>query len=268
MLSPVRPSIPSIPWWPITPSRLTRGKEDAMSAQITRKGFTLIELLVVISIIAILAGLLLPAIGQVRRNANYTKTMSNMRQIATSVKVYSDAENAAPYWGDTSIVSGETIPGSTTTQKKNAVMLLLSRWVTPVPEAKAYACPIKGGTVTYKYATGEALPVNWATAQATPAYFFDYNVPFSGLDSSQRVIIAMDRATANNENETAITYASEGRSERIKEKQGAADTYIHPTFNGKNGTVEDDVYDADDGETEPTDWTWTAGSPTAAWCRG
>lgn len=46
----------------------------------TRRAFTIVELMVTIGIIALLTGLLLPGLGMVRRQANATKSQSNLRQ--------------------------------------------------------------------------------------------------------------------------------------------------------------------------------------------
>src|ERR1051325_1620259 len=111
------------------------------AALAARAGFTLIELLVVISIIAILASLLLPALAKSKEKAKTIRCVSNLHQMAIGYHLYADEHNddlVTLYLFETA-PPGSLYPGSAT-------------WLAGLPRpyligTNVIACPSVRGSV-------------------------------------------------------------------------------------------------------------------------
>ena len=72
---------------PVRPLRFP-ARRHAQAARPASKAFTLVELLVVIGIIALLVGILMPALSTARESSMAIKSMSNLRQLAIGLDMY------------------------------------------------------------------------------------------------------------------------------------------------------------------------------------
>lgn len=132
-----------------------------------RAAFTLVELLVVITIIAILAGLLLPALSLAKAKARDTACLSNLRQILAAAKSYTDDNHAQFPWTF-------TLTGSEEGDQENRVS-----WVCYIKPyysgaSQLLMCPLR--TRSIQASPGGPFPVNedgevvWASDGTTANY--------------------------------------------------------------------------------------------------
>jgi prepilin-type processing-associated H-X9-DG protein/prepilin-type N-terminal cleavage/methylation domain-containing protein len=101
-----------------------------------RTGFTLVELLVVIGIIAILIGLLMPALSRAREQSRVARCLSNLRQIGQAMNMYSAENKGFIVPGSIQWMDGGSLRGGRG-EENWATMLVSLKYLTAVSQLEA-----------------------------------------------------------------------------------------------------------------------------------
>lgn len=216
------------------------------AASRTRHGFTLVELLVVITVIAILASMVVPAIGFVKELANKSKCGKNQSGIFSGILAYSESADGkwpspAGTGGQAKLAySGTGYSGETGAKYTAGAFELLAIANRDTITSNLFKCPstTTTGPDPDKRPSPQSLDTSWGwSTKGRVAYSFDWSAP---ADSGSARPVLSDRSPKNHKKNAAMICYADGHYSSSKVLVGDPNAVLGP-----NKSMEDDTSTVD-----------------------